>query len=119
MRAAHKKCTTTCVDESEHCSCGHVANTCCAAAGISCQSGFLWDKKCVLGHPYGYVCELQLTSWTLAIVVAISVVLSMIMYGCLPSMLAWYCCIRRGSQFNWLMGGAKVSGGRGDKGDNL
>ena len=123
LRTAYNKCTSKCVDESERCACGHVPATCCSDAGTPCESGFLWDKKCVLGHPYGYVCQLQLTSWTLAIVCCISVLLSMIMYGCLPSMIAWYCCIRSGSQFNWLMGGAKVSGGNGfgsgGKGDDL
>jgi len=114
LKTSYKTCSGTCIDESKKCSCGHAPASCCEAHNIDCGSGFLWDKKCLLGHPYGYVCELSMTNTTLFLVILAAFVLSVAMWGCIPSVLAWYCCIRTGSQLSWMGAGRQMYSNKGD-----
>jgi len=57
---------------------------------------------------------MRMTSFTLATVIASSILMAAIMYGCLPTVLAWYCCVRNGGQFSWLFGSPKVFRKDGD-----
>lgn len=114
LKTSYTTCTGSCIDESEKCTCGHAPASCCAAHNIDCSNGFIWDKKCLLGHPYGYVCELSMTTSSLFLVILASFLLSAAMWGCIPSVVAWYCCIRSGSQLSWLGGGGQIHAGKGD-----
>jgi len=49
-----------------------------------------------------------MTSATVAFVIVAAILMAAIMYGCIPTVLAWYCCIRQGSQLNWLFGGTRI-----------
>jgi len=108
LRTIQRTCTSKCVDENEKCTCGHTPRSCCAAHGIACKGGFFWQRRCHLGHPLGYTCELRMTSATVAFVIVAAILMAAIMYGCIPTVLAWYCCIRQGSQLNWLFGGTRI-----------
>jgi len=107
--ALRGECTSKCVDQSRRCACGRTHSDCCSKhLKMDCKSGFLWNKQCHLGHPNGFTCKISMTSKTLALVVGVSLVMAAVTYGCMPTLLAWYCCVRDEATFNWLLGGSKV-----------
>ena len=67
-----------------------------------------FDPDCLLIAPCLHL-AVGMTTVTLGLVIIGSFVMAAIMFGCMPTVVAWYCCVRNGGPFSGLFGGAKVS----------